>query len=233
MTSIRIAGADQMVERRSITPTVLSRKLPCVAMSSGALDDRPNCHTAWDAYNVARRNGKSTDALSSAAAAKWMAITAQGEAETPVQVDAVRTLNNDLVSVRGPLLRASATTSRRKNGVPLTRRRWVDQDEHLHRDRRSVARARGSRHRQSPRRSAERQRGAGDHEQEDDRRRGRIGDQVTHSLREPAESVWSRIRRRRRSASSGTIAVFCRPIATERQAAERPALAEGYGEVSP
>ena len=60
VSTMSTAGSDQMVERRLITPTVASRKWPGVAISSGALDDRPNCHTAPAADTAARRNGKST-----------------------------------------------------------------------------------------------------------------------------------------------------------------------------
>ena len=63
------AGSDQMVERRLKTPTVASRKCPGVAIRSAALDERPNCHTAWDAETAARRNGKSTGIFFRSAAA--------------------------------------------------------------------------------------------------------------------------------------------------------------------
>ena len=44
-TSWRIAAGDQMVVLSGITPVVDSRKWPGVATSSGALADKPYCHT--------------------------------------------------------------------------------------------------------------------------------------------------------------------------------------------
>ena len=70
-TLISTAGSDQIVERRLMIPTVVSRKWPGVAIINAALEDRPNCHTARDADTAARRNGKSTGMpLRSAAALK-------------------------------------------------------------------------------------------------------------------------------------------------------------------
>ena len=67
--TISRAGVDQMVDRRSITPVVLSRKWPGDAMRRGALAESPNCQTDWAAHTVARRNGKSTGMPFSSAAA--------------------------------------------------------------------------------------------------------------------------------------------------------------------
>ena len=124
MITISSAGADQMVVRRSITPTVSCRKWPGVAIRSGALAERPNCQTDWAAAIVASRNGKSTGMpFFSAAALKWIAMSGASATPRPqykYESAASSTTPSAITWVRVRGQPASATTRRRKSGVPLT-----------------------------------------------------------------------------------------------------------------
>ena len=54
-----IAAGDQMVVRSGMTPACCSRKLPGVAISSGALPEKPNCQIAPAPASVDIRKRKS------------------------------------------------------------------------------------------------------------------------------------------------------------------------------
>ena len=71
-TSAMVAGAQSVV-LSGMTPVVFSRKCPGVAMSSGALPEKPNCQIAPAPARQARRNRKSMGMpFFSASLAKWI-----------------------------------------------------------------------------------------------------------------------------------------------------------------
>ena len=78
------AAGDQIVVRSGRIPVSCSRKWPGVAISSGALADRPNCHTDPAPARIACRNRKSTGRpLASACFAKWIAIIGPSARPSP------------------------------------------------------------------------------------------------------------------------------------------------------
>ena len=82
-TRISAAG-DQIVVASGITPACCSRKLPGVAISSGALPDRPNCQIAPAPASTDISQRKSIlMPLRSAWVAKWMAMTGASAIDRP------------------------------------------------------------------------------------------------------------------------------------------------------
>ena len=82
-TRISAAG-DQIVVVSGITPACCSRKLPGVAISSGALPDRPNCQIAPAPASTDISQRKSIlMPLRSAWVAKWMAMTGASAIDRP------------------------------------------------------------------------------------------------------------------------------------------------------
>ena len=79
-----IAAGDQMVVLNGMTPACCSRKLPGVAIRSGALPDKPNCQIAPPPASTDISQRKSIGIpLRSAWLAKWIAITGDSAIDRP------------------------------------------------------------------------------------------------------------------------------------------------------
>jgi len=73
-----------MVVVSGMIPVVFSRKCPGVAISSGALPEKPNCQIDPAPASVASRNRKSIGIpLRSDSLAKWIAMTGDSAIDSP------------------------------------------------------------------------------------------------------------------------------------------------------